>query len=134
MNEGNSQSNNEQALLKRAIGLLDQLYEGIDPLTGERLPNTSPYQNPDVVRSLRLGVSSLKSTLKRKERNTFARTGQAWSRLEDEQLCREFEEGWSFEKMATDHGRSKGAVVARLERLGKVQRDFDRSPSYVGRN
>jgi len=134
MDESTSQSNNELATLKRAIHLLNQLYEGMNPLTGDRLPDISPYQNPDIVRSLRLGVESLTVTLKRKEKNTFPRTGKSWEPSEDAQLCQEFAESQSFEKMAKEHARSRGAILARLEKLGKVQRTFDRFPPYAGRN
>lgn len=116
------QPNKEQLLIKRAIYLLDRLYEGINPLTGERLPDTSPFQNSDIVRSLRLGIDSLKATLKRKERTTFARTGQPWDSSEDARVCQEFDAALPFEKIAEGHMRSRGAILARLEKLGRVQR------------
>lgn len=40
----------------RAIEIVRQLADGIDPTTGERFPPDSPYQQADTVRALYLAL------------------------------------------------------------------------------
>jgi hypothetical protein len=46
--------------------------------------------------------------------------GRSWSHAEDAQVCSEFERGVGFSKIAEVHGRTRGAIVSRLQRLGRI--------------
>ena len=107
-----------------SIHILKQLANGVDPYTGEILPEQSPYQHPQTVRALFHAVLAIE---KNKEGNSGTRTltarlanaGQAWTREEDEQLIQEFDSGIPIKELAKIHQRTGGAIEARLARLGK---------------
>ena len=108
----------------RARHLLSTLADGVDPVTGEVLGPSSPLQHPDVIRALFAGVEALKRRKEDDERGPTKerpeRTGTSWDDDEDRELGERFDAGASVAEMAQQHRRTKGAVRARLVRLGKV--------------
>lgn len=101
--------------LEHAQALLRQLADGADPMTGERLPDESVYNRPEIIRALHCVLQALQS------RDTVLQAvnaGRSWSREEEEQLRREYDEGLSTQAIARRHGRTAGAIETRLSELG----------------
>ena len=46
---------------------------------------------------------------------------EPWTEREEKQLIEEYETGISLSNIAEMHARSRGAILARLKKLGKVQ-------------
>jgi hypothetical protein len=105
-----------------AISLLSALSEGVDPLTGEVLPEDHLLQQPQVVRALFHAINALKdqSIKANKKSSAPEMAGTAWAKQEDEDLIRQFDEKISIAEIAKLHGRTRGAVTSRLVRLGKI--------------
>lgn len=107
-----------------ALELLATLADGVDPETAELLPEGHILQRPDVVRALYAGIRALEqpdsSSAPRADQP--ARVGQAWTQAEDADLTRSFERGETIRALATEHGRTSGAIRSRLVRLGLIER------------
>jgi hypothetical protein len=54
-------------------------------------------------------------------RSSASNAGGKWSAEEDRKLCDAFQDGRSVASLALEHGRTRGAIQARLEKLGLVQ-------------
>ncbi len=113
-----------------SLGILKQLAEGINPYTGEILPDRSPYQQPQTVRALFqviIALEGMKETTQKAAPNP-ANAGKSWEQAEDEQLKKAFDQGMSIKELAYRHQRTVGAIEARLVRLGKVpSREYARA-------
>jgi hypothetical protein len=114
---------------------LELLADGRDPATGLALPDTSPYNQPAVVRSLFAAIRALELTTRPAEEQTAlgettgraipartlpANAGKPWTSSEDETLCTAFDQGVAIKDLAVRHGRSTTALNARLFKLGKI--------------
>lgn len=107
----------------QAATLLQSLADGVDPFTGERFPSDSPYQQADTVRALHLALDGLTKLRRATARKTGP--GRAWTDEEEQKLLQAFDAKVDVEQIARDHERTKGAIWARLEKLGRIQRkDF----------
>lgn len=108
--------------LTDAISIVEALAEGVDPLTGEALPDQSPYHKPSVIRALYTVAYHLRPSddLSMSRVTSPANAGSPWTVAEDEQLVREFERRMSIPAIAVKHQRTRGAILARLVRLGKI--------------
>ncbi len=108
-----------------AAQILEALARGIDPETGEVLPENSPINSTHVLRALFLGAKALResSPLKPPQRPTVEGTEQAWkpwTKEEEVRLVAAFQNGTSVQALATDHQRKIGGIRARLMRLGQL--------------
>jgi hypothetical protein len=104
--------------------IIEVLAKGIDPATGEVLPEDSPVHNPHVIRALFLAAQALASTAELAERVRKplpASAGKGWSEDEDRRLAEAFDAGTSVADLAALHERSRGAITSRLIRLGRLQ-------------
>ena len=113
----------------RAIEIVQKLADGVDPFTDERFPASSPYQQADTVRALHLALEGLAKL----KRSTARKTGpgRPWSEEEEKDLLRKFDDKVDVEEIAQEHERTKGAIWARLEKLGRIQRkDFPGSTPH----
>jgi len=111
---------------ERAAHIFRALADGVDPFTGEVVDNHSPLQNPECIRALFAAVEALQGRAsdrnKRAERNRELanRVGKPWNEREDEELTERFDAGWNVADLARHHQRTRGAIRARLVRLGKI--------------
>ena len=71
--------------------------------------------NPDAVLSMEQGEEAYRQ----EERK--ANAGQAWTEDEDRRLAEEFEAGMKIAEIARGHGRTNGAIKARLKRQGLME-------------
>jgi len=104
------------------VALISSLAEGVDPFSGEVLPNEHLLQHPQVVRALFHSIHALEQHAKSPKRDPSipANAGTAWNHVEDATLAVEFDSGMQIGELAERHGRSKGAITSRLVRLGKI--------------
>ncbi|WP_024304571.1 hypothetical protein [Pseudogulbenkiania sp. MAI-1] len=107
---------------QEARNILQSLAHGINPASGEVLSNQSPFNQPDVIRALFVAGEALVEAEKRqrKEASSDSHAGQPWSEEEESRVKAAFAEGKSIVEIAALHQRSRGAITARLARLGLI--------------
>ena len=109
--------------LAKAIEIVKSLADGLDPTSHQPLISESVYQNTDTARALYTAVQVLEESRQREERKAQLppNAGRAWDDAEDKQLCDEFHRAVAFDEMAQVHCRTRGAIIARLIKLGKIR-------------
>ena len=115
--------------LQIARQIIDTLAQGIHPITGEAMPDDSPYNAPPVIRALHTVSRALESAsaspaaadaAPRARRNAPPNAGKAWSPQEDAALETAFDAGIPLKQVAQELGRTAYAVEQRLIKLGKI--------------
>jgi len=105
-----------------ALEIIKLLSEGIDPETGEVLEEDSVYNKPQIIRALFIAVSALERVHKIENKKSAlpVNAGKPWATEEDDKLIKAFDRGKSISALSQSHSRTKGAISARLVRLGKI--------------
>lgn len=98
------------------IEVMEQLAAGIDPATGEVFPPDSLYQQAAVIRALYFAINEIKGLAQK------GKQGQPWTTEEDGLLLKAFNEGIKISQLAKLHGRSYGAIKARLIKLEMLEK------------
>lgn len=113
--------------LQIARQIIDTLAQGIHPVTGEAMPEDSPYNAPPVIRALHAVSRALEAAghpaataTPRHQRPQPPNAGKAWTSQEDAALETAFDAGIGLKQVAQELGRTAFAVEQRLVRLGKV--------------
>jgi hypothetical protein len=109
--------------LDAALPIVRALADGVNPITGEAYPETSPYAEPRTLRALYSAVDLMSREVERERRRERlpANFGKPWSEGEDRALVAEFEAGAAMPEMARKHMRTQSSIRLRLEKLGKIQ-------------
>lgn len=110
--------------LQRAKELLYTLADGVNPLTGEVLPEADSCNQVEIVRALHKVLRALDETDAR-QRALAGNAGKPWTAEDDAALCRMFDAGSTRKDMQSYFQRTKGAIEARLVHVGKIQRRSD---------
>ena len=114
----------EVILNSSARAILRVLANGFDPMTGDRLPASAPYNHPEIIRALFGALEELegqKPLPKPTPRNQPERHGMSWSENERHQTIADFKSGMPINIIATKLKRTKGSVWAILENHGLVK-------------
>jgi hypothetical protein len=111
--------------LQIARQIIDTLAQGIHPVTGEAMPEDSPYNAPPVIRALHavsraLQGASSPPAAPESTRSRPPNAGKAWSAQEDAALETAFDAGIALKQVAQELGRTQFAVEQRLVKLGKI--------------
>jgi hypothetical protein len=110
--------------LQAARQIIDTLAQGIHPVTGEVMPEDSPYNAPPVIRALFAVSQALDGAappVDVKPRKALPpNAGKAWLPQEDGKLETAFAAGIEVKQIAEELGRTTWAVEARLVKLGKL--------------
>jgi hypothetical protein len=115
--------------LQVARQIIDTLAQGIHPVTGEAMPDDSPYNAPPVIRALHAVSRALDGTASppagaaeapRSRRVLPPNAGKPWTGQEDSALEIAFDAGIPLKQMAQELGRTPYAVEQRLVKLGKL--------------
>lgn len=107
--------------IERAKEILTILADGVNPVTGEVLPDCDSANQVEVVRALNTVINLLDKT---KEKNANKESpenaGKPWTEEDDSLLCRMFDEKCSRADIVKHFKRTQGAIASRLVRLGKT--------------
>jgi hypothetical protein len=106
--------------LQSARQILDTLAQGIHPVTGEAMPDDSPYNAPAVIRALFAVSQALTEKPSRPKRDLPANTGKPWTAEDDARLEAAFARGAELKQLAGELGRTPFGVESRLVKLGKL--------------
>lgn len=107
--------------LQAARQIIDTLSQGIHPVTGEVMPDDSPYNAPPVIRALFTVSQALAlGPAGRPPRELPPNAGKAWEPAEDARLDAAFAQGVEVKQLAQELGRTPWAVESRLVKLGKL--------------
>ena len=108
------------ATSKVAASILRTLAEGFDPKSGEELPEGGALSDPEVIRALVAGARALDESPESSRRVLPEGAGLPWTAEEDARLLREFDAGTTdTPALSALHSRTRGAIFARLRRLGR---------------
>ena len=116
--------------LQIARQIIDTLAQGIHPVTGEAMPDDSPYNAPPVIRALHAVARALEQQAApapapaeagKLRGEPPANAGKKWTEQEDAALETAFDAGIPLKQVARELGRTAFAVEQRLVKLGKVE-------------
>ncbi|MGS0690955.1 hypothetical protein [Shewanella sp. 30m-9] len=118
------------------LKIVEALANGIDPITGELLPNKSPYNNPDVIRALFTTLDLVKNPLKKRpkvkktpeqkqaenvESGLPKNAGLPWTDEQRAELAQMFSSEKEIKVLAEIHGRTNGAITSELKKQGLLE-------------
>ena len=105
-----------------AMKTVEALANGVDPVTGELFQENSPYNHPRVIRALFLSLRALESLREKQTRATGLprNAGKPWTQDDDQILLGAFNQGINVIELAERQSRTRGAIAARLVRLGRI--------------
>ena len=112
--------------IQAARQIIDTLAQGVHPVTGEVMPDDSPYNAPPVIRALVAASRALEGKRKVSDRTErVARVqpsnqGKPWSPEDDVRLEAAYTAGADMKLLAQELGRSHFGVESRLVKLGKL--------------
>ena len=109
--------------LQAARQIIDTLAQGIHPVTGEVMPEDSPYNAPPVIRALFAVSQAIDApvAVTKPRRGLPANAGKPWAKEDDDALEVAFDAGVDVKDMAHQLARTAWAVEARLVKLGKIE-------------
>lgn len=100
------------------------LAEGFDPRTGEEFGGEGPWSDPTVIRALFLAARALERANRpdagKEQAGLPPAAGKPWTAEEDARLTSEFQTTKDVVALAERHARTRGAIEARLVRLGLI--------------
>ncbi|MDH3715135.1 MAG: hypothetical protein OET44_14975 [Gammaproteobacteria bacterium] len=118
--------------LARSIEIVHALSQGIDPLTGEALPPSSPYEQPEIIRALHTLLVHANSPARRGklmpeqkqaanlQKGLPRNAGLAWTDEARVQLGEGFRENADIGALAARFERTRGSIIAELQRQGLI--------------
>ena len=111
--------------------IIHLLANGIDPITGEILPDTSPYNQPQVIRALFavLETDPTKKSKLKTGRNLPAKHGKPWAQEERDYTATSYKEGVPLKDIAAHLQRTTGSIRSELVRQGLIQLDEQSVPA-----
>lgn len=104
--------------LNRAKEIISALAEGIDPTTGEILPEDSVCNKGEVVRAFYTVLAFLDTPKPKKTQPE--NVGKRWTDEDDKKLCELFDAGVSNKDICNIFKRTSTGIASRLVRLGKI--------------
>lgn len=104
--------------LQTARQIIDTLAQGIHPVTGEAMPEDSPYNAPPVIRALVAVSQALDAKPQRARREPAPNAGQPWEPQDEARLVTAVQEGVALQDIARQLGRTPFSVESRLVKLG----------------
>jgi hypothetical protein len=102
----------------RAKAIITALAEGVDPTTGEVLPDNSVCNKGEIVRAFYAILNHLDE--KKPKSNLPANAGKPWPAEDDAELKTCFEAGMSTKELSLKFERTSGSITSRLKHLGLI--------------
>lgn len=123
---------------EEARTIIEKLAGGIDPVSGNPIPEDSPYNQPVVIRALYELLQSTRNNSKprksieerRAENRRNGRpqnAGLPWDDISRQEVTRQFNDGLSIDKIAQGAERTTGAIIAELKRQGIITEEQAKS-------
>lgn len=108
--------------LESALPIVKALADGVNPVTGESYPDTSPYAEPRALRALFTAVDLMQREVDKARRRGRlpANFGKPWEEGEDHAIAIAFDSGVALPDLARKHQRTQSSIRLRLEKLGKL--------------
>ena len=102
--------------MEEHLKIIQQLADGINPITGEIFDNSHILQNGIVVRALTASVKAIEKEVKKKQRKKISpnNAGQPWTEELDENLINEFKSGQTIKELSEIFKRTEGSIQSRL--------------------
>ncbi len=101
----------------RAKEIISALAQGVDPITGEVLPDDCVCNKADVVRAFYTILNEKSVTSKPKSENA----GKPWNAVDDALLAEMYERGVTKSELQDYFKRSPGSIQSRLVKLGLIK-------------
>ena len=108
----------------RAVEVLSILADGINPITGEILPDSDICNQVEVVRALHKVLSYLNNAEISPGKNKPENAGKPWTDSEKENLEEEYRSGLKISEIAKIHGRSRGSIESKLAQMGLIEYSY----------
>ena len=124
---------------ERAREIIELMLDGIDPLTGEMLPDGHLCCYAEVGEALKAAISALGGTpsseaLPVNKKNGKLNAGRPWSEEDNKMLAQLFASGAAIDEMCAKLQRRERGLTRQLAYLGLTQPDNRRTgPSNAGR-
>ncbi len=125
----------------KAREILQALLDGVDPESGELLPDDSVFCEPNVIRALHHAIFAMSEragmdddVLKNGIQNNKPKpenAGKPWNKEEDEQVLEMYKSGVSISVIARQLGRSHTSIRCRLVSVGMYASQFDVPERYI---
>ena len=100
------------------VEVLNRLARGAHPITGAPIDAPSWLNDGRVIRAL---LRSADAMAARSRVDLPPRAGSPWDDEQDEELETAFKRGVAFDAIANQMGRTRGAIISRLKRLGLME-------------
>ncbi|MFC1478362.1 hypothetical protein ACFL57_02775 [Candidatus Margulisiibacteriota bacterium] len=112
--------------------IIEALANGIDPMTGEIYPKDSPYNHPEVIRTLFFIQNNLKKLNIRKRMTIAERQGEniengcprnyglPWDEALKKEVAVSFKGGSNVNQMAGKLERTRGSIISELRKQGLI--------------
>jgi len=104
--------------------IIHLLANGVDPITGEILPGTSPYNHPQVIRALFAILeesNSAKRSKAKADRNLPAKHGKPWMQEERDYTAKSYKNNVPLKEIAAHLQRTSGSIRSELIRQGLIR-------------
>ena len=124
--------------IDKAKEIVSLLAYGIDPITGEVLPDDSPYNHPSVIRALFSVVGSVKAPKKQIKQSMEEKQAQnmtngrprnaglPWTEELREKVAIMFINGTTIDELAECFERTNGAILSQLMHQGLIDEEGTR--------
>ena len=99
----------------RAKEIISALAEGIDPITGEILPDDCVCNRPEVIRAF---YCMLNKGFEKEKTSSPENAGKPWTEDDDDELTELYKSGMKKSELQKHFKRSNGSIEARLLKLG----------------
>lgn len=105
-----------------AFRIIEQLSEGMNPLSEEALSADHLCLDNDIQRALQTSIVALEARLKwiQRQAKLPANAGKPWLSEEEASLTLGFDNGDDIDTLAERHQRTKGSITSRLIKIGKI--------------
>lgn len=120
--------------IQQSMETINTLANGVNPCTGESFSSDSPYNNPEIIRALFACIEYINKSPKPKlspierqqdniKKGLPKNCGMLWTDGSKEQLEQAFNNGASFESLASTLERTIGSIKAQLQKQGLISEE-----------
>lgn len=120
----------------QALEVLENLANGVNPVTGEVFQYDSPYNHPTIIRALYCLLVLVRTPAKKKtpaqrqannlQQGLPKNYGMPWTKEMLEELVEQFNNSVTPAQLATKYERSESSIIAQLIRLGAMSAENGR--------